>query len=240
MSASFDQMMSALQTQQDLRKRLVDDLSHELNTPLNVIRLEVQGLSDKIQTPADAADHIIDEVDTLHDLVHDLNWLAETDSSALRLKMAPHSLGRLLTVEVERWGLQAQVADVKLALLPLPDLPTIQMDVVRMSQALGNLIQSGLQHTPAGGWVTVQCKVEDEFVEVAVCDTGSGIAAEDLPFVFERFCRADPSRGRDKGGRGLGLSIVKQIVEAHHGEVWDERELGKGSCFRLRLPLRPD
>jgi two-component system sensor histidine kinase BaeS len=245
MSASFNQMMTALQTQQDLRKRLIDDVAHELNTPLSVIRLEAKGLRDEIQTPADAADHIIEEVDTLRDLVHDLNWLAETDSGALQLKMASHSLGRLLTTEVERWQLQAQVADVKLALLPLPpDLPSIQLDAVRMSQALGNLIQNGLQHTPAGGRVTVRCRVEDgwvetartEFVEVAVCDTGSGIAAEELPFVFERFFRTDPSRQRDTGGRGLGLSIVKQIIETHQGQVWAESELGEGSCFRFRLP----
>jgi two-component system sensor histidine kinase BaeS len=245
MSASFNQMMTALQTQQDLRKRLIDDVAHELNTPLSVIRLEAKGLRDEIQTPADAADHIIEEVDALRDLVHDLNWLAETDSGALQLKMASHSLGRLLTTEVERWQLQAQVADVKLALLPLPpDLPSIQLDAVRMSQALGNLIQNGLQHTPAGGRVTVRCRVEDgwvetartEFVEVAVCDTGSGIAAEELPFVFERFFRTDPSRQRDTGGRGLGLSIVKQIIETHQGQVWAESELGEGSCFRFRLP----
>jgi len=85
--------------------------------------------------------------------------------------------------------------------------------------------------------VTVQCKVEGGWVETAVCDTGSGIAAEDLPFVFERFYRADPSRHRSKVGRGLGLSIVKQTVEAHQGQVWAESELGKGSCFYSRLPV---
>ena len=150
--------------------------------------------------------------------------------------MAPHSLVQTLTAEVECWGLKAQVAEVSLELLPLPpNLPTLPMDEARMSQALGNLIQNGLQHTPAGGRVTVQCKVADEFVEVAVCDTVSGIATENLPSVFERFYRIDRSRQRDTGGRGLGLSIVKQIVEAHQGEVWAESELGKGSCHYFRL-----
>ncbi len=238
MSASFNQMMSALQTQRDLRKRLIDDVSHELNTPLSVILLEAKGLRDAIQTPAEAAGHIIDEVDKLRDLVHDLTWLAETDSGALRFKLASHSLGQLLTTEVERWRLPAQTADVGLELLPLPpDLPVIQIDAVRVSQALGNLIQNGLQYTPAGGRVTVQCKVADGWVETAVCDTGPGIAAANLPFVFERFYRADPSRQRGKGGRGLGLSIVQQIVEAHRGQVWAESELGKGSCFYFRLPV---
>lgn len=238
MSATFNQMTTALQTQRDLRTRLIDDVSHELNTPLSVILLEAKGLRDGIQTPTEAANHIIHEVDMLRNLVHDLNWLAETDSGELRLKVDSCSIGQLLTTEVERWQLQAQVADVELVLLPLPpDLPTIHMDTVRMNQAVGNLIQNGLQHTPAGGRVTVQCGVEDGWVETVVCDTGSGIAAEDLPFVFERFYRADPSRQRDKGGRGLGLSIVKQTVEAHQGQVWAESELGKGSCFYFRLPV---
>lgn len=74
-------------------------------------------------------------------------------------------------------------------------------------------------------------------MERVVCDSGSGIAAEDLPFLFERFYRTDPSRQRDKSGRGLGLSIVKQIVETNHGQVRVESKLGKGSCFRLRLPI---
>lgn len=238
MSATFNQMTTALQTQRDLRTRLIDDVSHELNTPLSVILLEAKGLRDGIQTPTEAANHIIHEVDMLRNLVHDLNWLAETDSGELRLKVDSCSIGQLLTTELERWQLQAQVADVELVLLPLPpDLPTIHMDTVRMNQAVGNLIQNGLQHTPAGGRVTVQCGVEDGWVETVVCDTGSGIAAEDLPFVFERFYRADPSRQRDKGGRGLGLSIVKQTVKAHQGQVWAESELGKGSCFYFRLPV---
>ena len=111
--------------------------------------------------------------------------------------------------------------------------------------AVGNLIENALQHTSAGGRVTVQCRIDGdrvvtartEFVEVSVCDTGSGIAAEDLPCVFERFYRADPSRQRGKGGCGLGLSIVKQIMEAHQGQVWAESEPGKGSCFYFRLPV---
>jgi signal transduction histidine kinase len=174
----------------------------------------------------------------LSNLVYDLNWLAETDSGDLRLDMAPHSLSHLLTTEVERWQFPAQAAEVELKLLPLPpDLPTLQMDAVRISQALGNLIQNGLQHTPAGGSVTVQCRVENGWIETAVSDTGPGIPSQELPFLFERFYRTDLSRQRSSGGRGLGLAIAKQIVEAHQGRIWAESELGKGSCFRFSLPV---
>jgi len=238
MSASFNQMITSLETQRDLRKRLIDDVSHELYTPLSVIRLEAKGLHDDLRSPVDAADRIMDEVDTLGSLVRDLDWLAETDASAPRLEMASHSLGPLLTAEVERWQLPAQVAGVDLELFPLPlDLPTVQMDAMRIGQALGNLIQNGLQHTPSGGRVSIRCETTDEWVELCVCDTGTGIAAEHLPLIFERLYRAEASRQRDTGGRGLGLAIVKRIVEAHQGQVSVESTPSVGSCFRLWLPI---
>ncbi|MBW2710248.1 MAG: HAMP domain-containing histidine kinase [Deltaproteobacteria bacterium] len=239
MSESFNQMITSLQTQRNLRKRLIDDLSHELNTPLSVIQLESKGLRDEIQPPADAAEHIIHEVEHLHNLVSDLNWIVETDSGDLKFQFEEYSLVKLLRTEVERWQLKAKAAKINLTLLPLPvDLPNTQIDIARMNQAMGNLIENALQHTPAGGAVKVHCETNVGEVLVSVSDTGSGISAEDLPFVFERFYRADKSRQREVGGRGLGLSIVKQIVEAHGGQVWAKSKTGKGSSFYFRLPAR--
>jgi signal transduction histidine kinase len=238
MSTSFNQMMTTLGIQRDLRKRLLDDVAHELNTPVSVIRLEAKGLQDGIKPPTEATDQIIDEVDLLSNLVYDLNWLAETDSGALRLKMQSHDMGKLITAEVDRWQLQAQVVEIELELGTITaNLSSVQMDAERINQALGNLIKNAMRHTPTGGRVTIQCRSDENHVVVSVCDTGSGIAAEELPFVFERFYRADSSRQQGSGGRGLGLSIVKQIVEAHRGQVWAESELDKGSCFHFRLPL---
>ena len=246
MSDSFNQMMTSLETQRELRKRLLDDVAHELNTPLSVIRLEAKGLQDRLKPPTDAANQIMGEVDLLSNLVYDLNWLAETDSGALRLEMDFHDIGQLLTIEVARWQLPAKAAEIELEFQPLPDdLPLIPMDTARISQALGNLIENALQHTPADGRVRIECQSTDdylgtvrtEFFEVSICDTGPGIPAEDLPHIFERFYRADPSRQKKTGGRGLGLAIVKQIVDAHQGKVWVESEPGKGSCFYFRLPF---
>jgi signal transduction histidine kinase len=166
-----------------------------------------------------------------------LIWLSETDSGALRLKVEPHSIGQLITTEVERWYFQAQVANIELELLPLSsDLPPIQMDAVRMNQALGNLIEYALQHTSTGGRVTVQCSIDGNSVETAVCDTGSGIAAEHLPYVFDRFYRADSSRSRETGGSGLGLAISQAFVQAHGGRVTAESEgLGHGTTVHFEL-----
>lgn len=238
MSAAFNQMMTALATQRELRRRLINDVTHELNTPLSVIRLEAQGLKNGLKPPAAAAEQIIGEVDLLSNLVYDLDWLAETDSGNLRLDKAPHAFDQLLAAEVDRWQFPAQAANVALELLPLPpDLPTLELDGVRISQALGNLIQNGLQHTLAGGRVTVGCRVVEGWVETAVSDTGPGIAPEDLPHLFERFYRTDPSRQRTSGGRGLGLAIVKQIMTAHGGTVSVTSNIGEGSWFSFRLPL---
>ena len=145
MSAAFNQMTTALQTQRDLRQRLIVDVSHELNTPLCVIRLEAKGLRDGLQTPKEAADQIIQEVDMLQNLVDDLNWLAETDSGELRLTIEPCSLNQLLATEVERWQQQAQAHQITLSLQPLPTLPTLNLDRMRMSQALGNVLHNALQ-----------------------------------------------------------------------------------------------
>jgi signal transduction histidine kinase len=102
---------------------------------------------------------------------------------------------------------------------------------------LGNLIENALQHTPQDGRVKIQCELGGDSVVISVCDTGAGFPADELPHIFERFYRTDSSRQIGSGGRGLGLPIVKQIVEAHKGEVWVDSELGTGSCFYFCLSV---
>ena len=176
MSASFNKMMTSLKTQRELRKRLIDDVAHELNTPLSVIRLEAKGMLDGIKPPEEAADQIMGEVDLLSNLVYDLNWLAETDSGFLRLEMDSYNLSQFLTTEIERWQIVAQASEIDLELQSIPsEIPLIQMDKTRISQALGNLIENALRHTPARGKVAIHCNYDQENVIVSVCDTGVGI-----------------------------------------------------------------
>jgi two-component system sensor histidine kinase BaeS len=119
-----------------------------------------------------------------------------------------------------------------------PGLPLVAIDAERIGQVLRNLLNNALTHTPAGGTISVAAELEGagEMVAVSVCDTGCGIGAEELPLIFERFYRADRSRNRATGGAGLGLSIVRQLVEAHGGSVRATSEPGRGSCFSFTLP----
>jgi len=239
MSAAFNRMTTDLQTQRDLRKRLLNDISHELNTPLSVIRLEAHGLRQGLQTPPRAADQIIQEVEMLRNLARDLNWLAETESDELRLSIEPYSIHQLLTAEVERWQPQAQIGQVTLSLQTPPGLPVLNLDRMRMSQALGNVIHNALQHTEAGGRVMVAATIEEGgTMGISVTDDGAGIDAADLPHIFNRLYRADQSRNRRTGGMGLGLTIARAIIEAHNGIVAvTSNGLGQGTTVRFALPL---
>ena len=239
MSAAFNRMTDALKTQRELRKKLINDVSHELNTPLSVILLEAKGLRDGLQAPEDASDHIIEEVDRLRGMVTDLDWLAETDRGDLRLSLEASSIHELLTAEAGRWQPQSQASGVELSLQLSGDLPDMQLDRMRMSQALGNLVGNAIHATEGGGNIVIRAEIEGgDTAALSVADDGAGIDAADIPHVFDRFYRTDQSRNRGVGGTGLGLAITQAIVEAHGGAITVESEgLGRGATVTVRLPL---
>ena len=239
MSVAFNEMTSALETQRELRRRLINDVSHELNTPLSVIQLEARGLRDGLQTPESASGHIIQEVDRLRGLVTDLNWLAETDHGELRLTLETSSVHELLTEEVERWQPQSQARQVELSLEVSSDLPEMAIDRMRMGQALGNVISNAIHCTEADGSIVLGAGLEsDKTLAISITDDGIGIPATDLSHVFDRFYRTEESRSRGIGGTGLGLAIARAIVEAHGGTIAvASRGLGQGATVTFRLPL---
>ena len=239
MSAAFNEMTSALETQRELRRRLINDVSHELNTPLSVIQLEARGLRDGLQTPESASGHIIQEVDRLRGLVTDLNWLAETDHDELRLTLETSSVQELLTEEVERWQPQSQARQVELSLEVSSDLPEMVIDRMRMGQALGNVISNAIHCTEADGSIVLGAGLEsDKTLAISITDDGIGIPATDLSHVFDRFYRTEESRSRGIRGTGLGLAITRAIVEAHGGTIAvASLGLGQGATVTFRLPL---
>ncbi len=240
MSAAFNRMTSSLETQRELRRRLINDVSHELNTPLSVIQLEAKGLRDGLQTPESASDHIIQEVDRLRGLVTDLDWLAETDHGELRLTLEEVSVCELLTAEVDRWHPQSQARRVELSLQVSGDLLDMDLDRMRMSQALGNVLSNAIHCVESGGNVVLRAGLEgDNALAISITDDGIGIDAADLPHVFDRFYRTDQSRSRGIGGTGLGLAITRAIVEAHGGTIAVASDgLGQGVTVTFRLPLK--
>ena len=248
MSTAFNRMIDTLETQRELRRRLINDVSHELNTPLSVIQLEAQGLRDGLQTPEDASDHIIQEVDRLRGLVTDLNWLAETDHGEVRLTLEASSVSELLNAEVDRWQPQCQARQIELSLQVAADLPEANLDRMRMSQALGNVLSNAIHATAAGGRIVIRAGLADdsatdtgqaEALTIAITDDGIGIDAADLPHVFDRFYRTDQSRTRGIGGTGLGLAIARAIIKAHGGTIAVASDgPGKGATVTMRLPLQ--
>ena len=240
MSAAFNRMTSTLETQRDLRRQLINNVSHELNTPLSVILLEAKGLRDGLQTPESASDHIIQEINRLRGLVTDLNWLAETDHGELMLTREASSIYELLAAEVGRWQPLSQTRQIELSLQVPPDLPDVNLDRMRMSQALGNVLSNAIHCTEAGGhivlWAGLEC---DEALAIWISDDGIGIHAADLPHVFNRFYRTGQSRSLGIGGTGLGLAITQAIVEAHGGTIAVTSDgLGQGVTVTLRIPLK--
>ena len=240
MSSAFNKMTTALQTQRDLRNRLLNDVSHELSTPLSIIRLEAHALRKGLQSPSQAADQIVQEVNLLGNLVRDLTWLSETDSDELRLNVEPCSIHQLLTAELARWQQQAEMNRLTLSLQLPPDLPNFNLDPMRMSQALGNVVDNAIRHTQADGQVEVAATIEaGRQLTISVSDDGAGISSADLPHVVDRFYRADRSRSRRTGGAGLGLAITRAVVEAHGGTVSVSSDgLGHGTTVRIALPLQ--
>ncbi len=238
---SFNEMTSALKKAEVLRQNLVADVAHELRTPLSVLQGNLRAILDDVYNlDKTEISRLYDETRLLSRLVDDLRELALADAGQLNLNLRPTDAAQVIRSTTDSLALAAEAGQVVLTATMPDSLPAIQADPDRVAQVLRNLLVNALRHTPAGGSVTLTAATSDRVVEIAVADTGEGIAAEDLPHVFERFWRADPSRARDNrlaGGTGLGLSIAQSLVEAQGGRIWAESTPGEGTVFRFTLPL---
>lgn len=238
LAGSFNRMAESLAHADIQRRHVIADIAHELRTPLTVIQGNLEALMDGVYdlTPENVA-AIHRRTVVLSRLVADLRDLALAEAGQLRLERRPVALGEVIGQVSE--GLQDQAREKGVTLRTEVDdgLPAVHADEQRIAQVLLNLLSNALRHTPAGGAITLAAEARDGRVLVRVRDTGTGIPPEDLPHVFERFYRADRSRARSTGGTGLGLTIAKQIVEAHGGEIWAQSWLGAGSTFGFSLPV---
>ncbi|HEY8424639.1 MAG TPA: HAMP domain-containing sensor histidine kinase [Limnochordales bacterium] len=239
LAAAFNEMLGALQQSFDNQRRFVADASHELRAPLATIQGNLELLERATALPLAEREaiwrDIRDEVRRLGRLVSDLLSLARADSGQ-PLQRQPVELDRLVT-DVLR-AMRVEMARHRLTVEHLEPV-TVLGDPDRLRELLVILLDNAVRYTPEGGSIRVclaRWRGRDGEVELAVQDTGIGIAAEDLPHIFERFYRADKARSRQTGGTGLGLAIAKWIVEAHGGRIQVESRPGQGSRFTVRLP----
>lgn len=243
LALTFNQMADTLARDQQLRRNMMADIAHELRTPLSVIQSNLEAILDGV-LPADPQ-----EIGLLHDetmlltrLVADLRLLSLAEAGQLKLQCATTDLTNLIQHTLDHLRLQADVQQVTFVTELPPALPFVNVDADRIEQVLTNLLSNALRYTPTGNRITVRARTEASAkpplsVVVEVVDTGEGIAATDLPYVFDRFYRADKSRNRASGGSGIGLALVKQLVEAHNGRVWVKSEPGMGATFAFSLPI---
>lgn len=237
LAAAFNRMSQEVARSHQLRKQMTADIAHDLRTPLTVIAGYVEAMRDGVlKATPERLSLIYTEIERLQDLVGDLKMLSQVDAGELPLN--PMAIEPLSLLEHAQAPFQHRAATqgITLRIDAQPDLPFVLIDEARMMQVFGNLITNALRYTPAGGEICLMARAEGSQVILAVRDNGSGIAAEELPFIFDRFHRADKSRHTDQGESGLGLAIVKALVEAHNGHVWAESVVNEGTTILIRLP----
>lgn len=238
LAQTFNSMAANLEQLEKLRRNMVADIAHELRTPLSNVRGYLEAIRDGLIEPdPDTIRSIEEETILLSRLVDDLQELSLAEAGKLRLVYQPEDIAKLVKQTAASWQPQMAAKGIVLSVDVPDDLPPVYIDWQRISQVLHNLLENALVHTAKGGTITIAATTRGEWVEVSVTDTGEGIPPEELPYIFERFYRVDKSRSRATGGRGLGLTIAKRLVEAHGGKIEVNSEPGKGSRFAFTIPV---
>ncbi|MFD3837903.1 sensor histidine kinase [Streptomyces sp. NPDC058642] len=236
LAAAFNDLAERRERLEAQRKAMVSDIAHELRSPLTNIRGWLEVTKDGVVAPdPQLLASLHEEALVLQRVIDDLQDLAAADADTLRLHREPVRADELIGQVAAAYRMAADTAGVALR-TETHGTPWLDADPVRMRQALGNLVSNALRHTPGGGTVTLAARCEGDDIVLEVADTGSGITAEELPHVFDRFWRAEKSRSRRTGGSGLGLPIVRHLVAAHGGSATATSEPGAGSVFTLRVP----
>jgi signal transduction histidine kinase len=235
---AFNSMADGLTRLEELRRQMVTDVAHELRTPLSNIRGYLEALQDGVVEPDEGViNSIYEEAMLLNRLVDDLQELSLAEAGQLGLERRPTALVDVVDGAIEAASPQAAGEDLALSVVVPEGLPLVDIDPQRIGQVLRNLLCNAMTHTPPGGEIAITAHTRGRWVAVCVRDTGVGIAEEDLPYIFDRFYRADRSRARATGGAGLGLGIVKQLVEAHGGRIEVESVVGRGTQFTFTIPM---
>lgn len=239
MARSFNNMTSELERAEQQRRNLTADIAHELRNPLHIIQGNLEGMLDGVYEPTpENLNTTLEETHLLARLVADLQTLSLVEAGQLPLHLTRFPVADLLSDVATSFSARAAEQAVNLQTDCAPGMALVA-DYDRLDQVLSNLVANALRHTPANGRVSLQADVLPSGsgqVRITVTDSGSGIAAEDLPFIFDRFWKGDRARTRDGTGSGLGLAIARQLVRAHQGSIEVASQPGQGTTFTLVLP----
>jgi two-component system, OmpR family, sensor histidine kinase BaeS len=230
---AFNQMTERLGTNEERRRQLLADVTHELRTPLSVIHANLEAIIDGLY-PMDEAHlrSVLEETTVMSRLLDDLQTLSTAEAGALRLHPEPVDPRQLVENAVASFSIQATEKGIRIEPRVAGGLPVIEVDRVRIGEVLSNLLSNAIRHAPAGGEIAVAAEGRDDAIAFSVSDTGPGIPPEQLTQVFDRFSRAP-----DSPGAGLGLAIAKSLVEAHAGVILAEGGRS-GTTITFTLPAR--
>ncbi|HQO97089.1 MAG TPA: ATP-binding protein [Anaerolineaceae bacterium] len=237
LTSTFNQMSTDLAEADQKRKRMTADITHDLSTPLQIISGYMELLEDgEVTLSPQRIDIIKTEIEHLRRLVGDLTTLTQAEAGGLDIQIHPVHPGILMERIYQAYQPICARQGVELV-LDIPEaVPAIQVDEGRMMQVLKNLVENALRYTPGGGRITLAVQIAEQ-VELKVIDGGSGIEPEDLPYVFDRFFRADKARGANSGKMGLGLAICKALVTAQGGTILAESAgRDQGTTIVIRFP----
>jgi len=231
---AFNAMAEQLESQDTARRQMMADIAHELRTPLSVVQGKLEGLIDGVYPRDDERlQGLLDDTRVLARLVEDLRTLSTADSGTLALALEPVDVVSLAGDVAASFEQQAAAAGVTLGLeSTADDIAPAQADPVRVREVITNLVANAVRHSRAGGTVRIRVATDATLVLISVIDTGAGIAPDDLPRIFDRFYK-----GAGSTGSGLGLTIARNLVEAHGGTIRADSQAGAGTTITFSLPL---
>jgi len=242
LSLALNRMIARLEESFQYIRRFTADASHELRTPLTVLRGELEAIAQRPRLDDEVRDTVgssLEETERLARIVESLLAISRLDAGEAQMECVRFDLAELAAATTEQMRLLAEDKRIRLECQASGQVE-ITGDRARLKQVVVNLVDNAIKYTPEGGAVGVVVSAEDGRAVMLVEDNGAGVPADALPHLFERFYRVDKARSRQMGGAGLGLAIVKSIVAAHDGQVEVESAEGKGSRFRVELPLLKD
>jgi two-component system OmpR family sensor kinase/two-component system sensor histidine kinase BaeS len=233
----FNRMVSELERAEQQRRNLTADIAHELRTPLHIIQGNLEGMIDGVYEPtSENINNTLDETKLLARLVNDLQTLSLAEAGQLPLHPTRFLLADLIQDLTSSFSSQAASLDIDLKTSSADPSQEITADYDRLNQVLSNLISNALRHTRKDGTISLITESTEDKIRITLQDSGEGIPAEDIPFIFDRFWRGDKSR-TGRANSGLGLAIARQLIQAHHGTIEVQSEIGIGTRFIIEIPV---